>query len=180
VSFLSDGVHDFYKTTSLYVRAVRGGLCGSLGDSDGDTVCDDVDNCPNDYNVRQQDCDGDGIGDVCDPDTIDPDGDGIDQACDNCWGSSNLDQKDTNGNCPAPPYTSDPKCGDACNACMADIDNNGKTNLIDLGILKGEFGRTNCKTVPPACRADTNADGKVNLTDLGKLKGEFGKTNCFQ
>jgi hypothetical protein len=63
---------------------------------------------------------------------------------------------------------------------MADYDNDGKTNLTDLGILKGEFGRTNCKTVPPACEADTNADGKVNLTDLGKLKSEFGKTNCFQ
>ncbi len=133
-------------------------------DTDGDSLCNDEDNCPAHAN----------------PDGADAEGDGIGNTCDICWTISNPDQLDTNGNCPAPPYASDPKCGDACNVCMADFDNNGKTNLTDLGILKGEFGRTNCRTVPPACRADTNADGKVNLTDLGKLKSEFGKTNCFQ
>jgi hypothetical protein len=181
VSMDSGLVNAIYKSNYyLYVWPVRAGQCGSLDDWDNDTVCNDVDNCPDVYNPRQEDCDGDGTGDACDPDIIDPDGDGIDQACDICWTISNTTQQDTNSNCPAPPYTSDPKCGDACNVCMADYDNNGKTNLTDLGILKSEFGRTNCRTVPPACRADTNADDKVNLTDLGKLKGEFGKTNCFQ
>jgi len=36
------------------------------GDADGDRVCDDVDNCPNDPNPDQADLDGDGRGDVCD------------------------------------------------------------------------------------------------------------------
>jgi hypothetical protein len=36
-------------------------------DTDGDMVCDDVDNCPADANADQSDLDGDGIGDVCDP-----------------------------------------------------------------------------------------------------------------
>ena len=37
------------------------------GDADGDGVFDDVDNCPLDWNTDQADCDGDGIGNACDP-----------------------------------------------------------------------------------------------------------------
>ena len=40
--------------------------CADLGgDTDGDTICGDVDNCPNTPNPEQLDCDGDGIGDAC-------------------------------------------------------------------------------------------------------------------
>ncbi|MEL6867982.1 MAG: T9SS type A sorting domain-containing protein, partial [Bacteroidota bacterium] len=34
---------------------------------DGDGVCDNVDNCPNNFNPDQADSDGDGIGNTCDP-----------------------------------------------------------------------------------------------------------------
>jgi len=34
---------------------------------DGDTIDDDIDNCPDDANPGQEDTDGDGIGDACDP-----------------------------------------------------------------------------------------------------------------
>ncbi len=37
-----------------------------LNDVDGDTVCGDVDNCPDDANADQSDFDIDGLGDVCD------------------------------------------------------------------------------------------------------------------
>ena len=37
-------------------------------DSDGDTILDKDDNCPNTENTDQMDFDGDNIGDVCDPD----------------------------------------------------------------------------------------------------------------
>ena len=69
------------------------------GDIDGDTICDDVDNCLNDSNQDQADGDGDGIGDVCDAcpalsngEGIDTDNDGIDESCggDACYeGMSN-------------------------------------------------------------------------------------------
>ena len=36
------------------------------GDTDGDGVCDDDDNCPVDANPGQTDTDGDGVGDACD------------------------------------------------------------------------------------------------------------------
>jgi hypothetical protein len=34
-------------------------------DTDGDTVCDEVDNCVDVANQNQNDTDGDGIGDIC-------------------------------------------------------------------------------------------------------------------
>jgi hypothetical protein len=48
-------------------------------DQDGDGVSDCVDNCPTVSNPGQEDCDGDGTGDVCEADT---DGDGIPDDCD--------------------------------------------------------------------------------------------------
>ncbi len=51
----------------------------TCADTDGDGVCDDDDNCPDDANADQADLDGDGVGDVCDPDI---DGDGLPNYCD--------------------------------------------------------------------------------------------------
>jgi hypothetical protein len=44
-------------------------------DTDGDTVCGDVDNGPDDANTDQLDSDYDGPGDVCDDCPFDPDND---------------------------------------------------------------------------------------------------------
>jgi hypothetical protein len=47
--------------------------CAGLGgDTDGDGVCDDNDNCPNDANPDQRDVDSDTAGDVCDVCPSDP------------------------------------------------------------------------------------------------------------
>jgi hypothetical protein len=35
-------------------------------------------------------------------------------ACDNCWAVVDVDQTDTDSDCPAMPFTSDPVCGDPC------------------------------------------------------------------
>ncbi|SMP20212.1 Por secretion system C-terminal sorting domain-containing protein [Muriicola jejuensis] len=54
-------------------------------DSDGDGIPDSEDNCPNNYNPQQEDLDGDGIGDDCDPDG---DGDGVPNTTDQCLDSA--------------------------------------------------------------------------------------------
>jgi hypothetical protein len=166
-----------------YVRAVRAGQCGSLGDSDIDGVCDDGDNSSI---VGDNLCTG-GQAEICD---------------DNCPSIPNGPHrgtcvKDVGGvltNTGVICYPGGTECatgqtcqltqgdmnsngiGDACE-CYADFNNSGKVNLTDLTKLKSEFGRTNC-TSDPVCIADANDDNKVNLTDLGLLKSEFGKTNC--
>ena len=60
-----------------------------LGDSDGDSYCDGLDNCPEDSNFSQSDSDSDGVGNSCDncltvynPDQLDSDGDGEGDECD--------------------------------------------------------------------------------------------------
>src|SRR5262245_61359705 len=64
-------------------RAQDCGDCGAGGidvgwiDGDGDGVLTIIDNCPAAYNPGQEDSDGDAIGDLCDPDTLDSDADGV-------------------------------------------------------------------------------------------------------
>jgi hypothetical protein len=75
-------------------------------DADADGVCDDVDNCPSDYNPGQEDGDGDGTGDACDGcGTADADLDGICDALDSCPAVYNPGQENTDG---------DAEGGDAC------------------------------------------------------------------
>jgi hypothetical protein len=62
----SGGSEDVYVSTLEFIPDDP--CAGQGGDTDGDGVCDDVDNCPDVANPDQSDADGDGIGDVCDSD----------------------------------------------------------------------------------------------------------------
>jgi PKD repeat protein len=107
------------------------------GDTDGDLVRDEEDNCPTAYNRVQDDIDGDGIGDVCDPDT---DEDGIPNETDNCVKVANPGQADTDGD----------GYGDDCtiNHCVSNSaelqaaltasENNGMHDVIQL--VQGVYG----------------------------------------
>jgi hypothetical protein len=79
----------------------------AIPDRDLDTIPDAVDNCPDDSNLDQADCDGDDLGDACDPraDGADADGDMVSDVCDNCPTVINLDQA---------AVLDDDEVGDAC------------------------------------------------------------------
>ena len=80
-----------------------------FNDFDFDSVCGDIDNCPDETNPNQLDLDGDGVGDKCD----------------NCRFVANADQKDTDNN----------GIGDACTQNI-EIDIKPKVvNLKKRGVI---------------------------------------------
>jgi Tol biopolymer transport system component len=125
---------DGVRTTATTHQALVGGTyhdladnvahnaCEGPSDTDGDTVLDDIDNCPDISNFNQADTDGDGIGDLCDGD-YDTDGDGEPNDTDNCPDTGNADQLDGDG---------DGK-GDLCDNCP-DISNPDQTDSDFNGI----------------------------------------------
>jgi hypothetical protein len=108
---------------------------GAGGDTDGDDICDPVDNCPDDPNPTQDDTDGDGIGDACDVCPNDPDddidGDGICGDVDICPLDPDNDV-DGDGfcgdvdNCPADP-----------NPGQEDVDADGDGDVCDYTDIAG-------------------------------------------
>jgi hypothetical protein len=134
------------------------------GDTDGDGIPDNTDNCPTTPNADQLDTDGDGIGDACDapPPGTDGDGDGVLDDDDNCPSVSNPDQMDTDGDgigdaCEPPPPPADtdndgiPDQSDNCpfvsNSNQADMDADGVGDSCD-----------NCPTVPNPGQGDADGD----------------------
>lgn len=168
----------------------------SFGDPDEDGIPDYRDNCPDDYNVGQEDGDGDGHGDVCDlcpgsNDVLDADGDGVPDGCDICHGFN--DTIDTDGdtypdgcdNCPQvfnPDQTLDADAdgaGDQCDNCPDDY-NPGQEDTNGNGI--GDVCDYQC--------GNANSDEFINVADAVFLinyvfKGglspnppEAGDANC--
>ncbi len=84
----------------------------------------------------------------------DLDGDGVVDGSDNCTAVPNADQRDTNGD-------------GFGNICDADFNNDGITNVVDLGILRSSF------FVPGDLDTDMNGDGITNVVDLGLLRSMF-------
>jgi hypothetical protein len=138
-----DGIPDDQDNCPDIPNGPEGGTCsaGTIGDpctSNGNCGC--LGECSND----QEDVDEDGVGDVCDncpefpnANQNNADGDDLGDTCDNCRGASNPDQLDSNTNCPDPPYTSDPLCGDVCETSNPDADDDGVPDDAD-----------NCLSIP--------------------------------
>jgi hypothetical protein len=107
-------------------------------DSDGDGIANEYDNCPDIYNPDQQDTDGDGLGDACDPDD---DNDGVLDIDDNCPYLYNPDQQDNDGDW----------LGDACDP---DDDNDGVLDVDD-----------NCPYIYNPSQQDNDGDGLGDACD---------------
>jgi hypothetical protein len=103
-----------YADQPYAILVLQRSLGGACADSDGDGVCDNVDNCPSKANPNQDDKDKDGVGDVCD----------------NCPTVPNPDQKDSNGN----------GVGDVCEA-TCDVDNDGDVDQNDLSLISRNRGK---------------------------------------
>ncbi len=138
-----------------------GGLLGALDpgcqnclDNDGDSICAELDNCPETYNLDQTDSDGDEVGDICDicpgfNDNFNSDGDSLPNGCDNCPYDDNPDQTDSDGD----------GVGDVCDVCegfddLADSDGDNIPDSCD-----------NCPELVNPDQLDADADGLGDLCD---------------
>jgi hypothetical protein len=158
-------------------------------DVDGDTVLNELDNCPTTPNGAQVNTDlalnpatGDALGDACDPDD---DNDGFADSIDNCRIVPN-DQTDTDGDghgdaCPPVDTDGDGRldeddnCAQVPNADQQDLDGDDKGDACDRDDDNDFFDDPvdNCPTVwnpttstaPPFVQADLDGDGIGSACD---------------
>ncbi|MBD3219064.1 MAG: hypothetical protein GF310_12385 [candidate division Zixibacteria bacterium] len=127
-------------------------------DPDGDNICSQFDNCPDNYNPNQIDYDSDGIGYACDT-CVDTDEDGYGNPgfpvnlcdIDNCPDLPNPDQLDYDGD----------GVGDACDQCT-DTDGDGFGNP---GFPNNTCPPDNCPNNFNPYQTDADGDGRGDQCD---------------
>ena len=144
-----------------------------ISDMDGDGVPDSLDNCPNHYNPGQEDCDNDGVGDVCEIASgtqLDCNNNGIPDDCEfmiDCNGNLIPDECDI-----ASGYSQDCNGNGVPDECDFIIDCND--NLIDdyCDIASGYSQDCNGNGVPDECdilfgySLDCNNNGIPDFCDI--------------
>ncbi|MHC5061056.1 MAG: CotH kinase family protein [Planctomycetota bacterium] len=147
-------------------------------DSDGDSIDDCNDNCPDTSNPGQTDSDSDSVGDMCDncPGTpnyyqVDADGDGIGNACDNCPGAANTSQADSDGD-GLGDACDDDDCDQACRCMAANIDSIDPINFSDFLILAGNWQESGA-----AFDGDVDGDNDVDIDDV-VIMAQLWLTSC--
>jgi hypothetical protein len=183
-------------------------VCPADQDPDGDGVCTDDDNCPDDYNPGQQDDDGDGLGNPCDncsddfnPGQENADGDDWGDVCDNCPGTSTpwlvpLGDSD----CDAFTDVEEGNVGtDPADWCPDDPDDDawpsdlssglpppdggpgkhdGTVNILDIVQLTPPVFGASPPNPLYSIRKDFNADNVINILDIVKLFPPMFSQSC--
>ena len=98
------------------------------------------------------------------PGGADTDGDTVEDAFDNCTDDSNKNQDDADHD----------GCGDTCDACLCDLDNDGKQGTPDFLILSADWG---CTAGMGNCPGDCTDDGKSGTPDFLALSAGWGDIN---
>ena len=118
-------------------------------DLDNDATSDLADNCPADFNPRQEDLDLDGAGDACD---LDDDGDGVTDGFDNCPLIANGTQLDSDLD----------GLGEPCDPQLDDPD-------LGVGVVTGPGTTRKGRTVQLRGELRNDGRGVANLPPIGLL-----------
>ncbi|MFK7979358.1 MAG: T9SS type A sorting domain-containing protein, partial [Saprospiraceae bacterium] len=156
-----------YFETIVTVTDVIVPCANAGGDSDGDGICDDADNCPTMRNPDQADNDGDGIGNLCD-DT--PDGDSSIGACTTLIITGGNGQIDISNIPTGAKIEYQEQAGDWAVLLACDSDQCGNSQII-TGLSAGIYN-LKVQTFNPYCY--TMYEVVVSGDDLGKCANYGG------